>query len=504
MKTMKVAELKASVRMHNRAYAIRGYSHMNKGSLVDALAKQDRNSFCTLSIMVNAHNKSRDELKVMKVAELKTLVRKHNLDNAIRRYSKMKKSELVDALMKHSTSDKPAAKPAPKPAAKKPAAKKPKLEVVKEKKKAAPKKEDDDLYDDFFDNVGKGKVTGAKSKAAIAFSAKVAKDKAERRALERNDPAAYEAKMNAIHAAQQLPSQSELFDMKKKAARQKKPAAKKPAASKGLSGDLLKLKEILLAQKPIIVATLKREAELAKAEPGVSYVSRLGGFAAYNPDHTLKYIDDQVKRLEASAGKTSGAKLPTLEEMGLTGGYTGKVSSGGNPQNRDGANRAWMGMTKRAVTTFLKGAKKPAAKKEFVYMIPGLAELGRSKGQPEKYIEEQRKAEAFAKDFLKRRAAFLAGTGPAPPFGEEAKFNLGKDNTRRHALSIKFLLVTKPAMEAFAKTPEGIAKAARERKSVASKLRIRRAGIESRAKEREAARAAKKAAKETAKKGGNK
>jgi len=377
---MKVAELKASIRMHNQAYAIRGYSHMNKGSLVDALAKQDRNSFCTLSIMVNAHNKSRDELKVMKVAELKTLVRKHNLDNAIRRYSKMKKSELVDALMKHSTSDKPAAKPAPKPAAKKPAAKKPKLEVVKEKKKAAPKKEDDDLYDDFFDNVGKGKVTGAKSKAAIAFSAKVAKDKAERRALERNDPAAYEAKMNAIHAAQQLPSQSELFDMKKKAARQKKPAAKKPVAK--------------------------------KAAP----------------------------------------------------------------------------------------KKKPAAKKEFVYMIPGLAELGRSKGRPLQYIEQQRKAEAFAKEFLKRQAAFLAGTGPVTPFGWEAKFSRDKDFTRAHALSIKFLLVTKPALEAFAKTPEGLAKAALDRKNIARDSTVRREGVERRAKERKAATAARKAAKDAAKK----
>ena len=107
MKTMKVAELKASVRKHNLAYAIKGYSRMHKEHLVDALAKQDRNSFCALSIMVNAHNKSRDELKVMKVAELKTLVRKHNLDNAIRRYSKMKKSELVEALMKHSTDHSP-------------------------------------------------------------------------------------------------------------------------------------------------------------------------------------------------------------------------------------------------------------------------------------------------------------------------------------------------------------------------------------------------------------
>jgi len=368
---MKVAELKASIRMHNQAYAIRGYSHMNKGSLVDALAKQDRNSFCTLSIMVNAHNKSRDELKVMKVAELKTLVRKHNLDNAIRRYSKMKKSELVDALMKHSTSDKPAAKPAPKPAAKKP-----KPEVVEEKKETPAER----AARRAKPRVIRGPIPIGKNPELSAFSAKVAKDKAERRALERNDPAAYEAKMNAIHAAQQLPSQSELFDMKKKAARQKKPAAKKPVAK--------------------------------KAAP----------------------------------------------------------------------------------------KKKPAAKKEFVYMIPGLAELGRSKGRPLQYIEQQRKAEAFAKEFLKRQAAFLAGTGPVTPFGWEAKFSRDKDFTRAHALSIKFLLVTKPALEAFAKTPEGLAKAALDRKNIARDSTVRREGVERRAKERKAATAARKAAKDAAKK----
>ena len=38
----------------------------------------------------------------MKVGELKSLVRKHNLHNAIKGYSKMKKAGLVDALMEHS------------------------------------------------------------------------------------------------------------------------------------------------------------------------------------------------------------------------------------------------------------------------------------------------------------------------------------------------------------------------------------------------------------------
>ena len=99
------------------------------------------------------HNKTRSDLVGMKVSDLKALVRKHNLDNAITRYSTMKKSELVDALMKHSSQSgsfsppltitkadgtvkelkkrvkkatvKPTPKPAPKPAPKK-AAPKPK------------------------------------------------------------------------------------------------------------------------------------------------------------------------------------------------------------------------------------------------------------------------------------------------------------------------------------------------------------------------------------------
>ena len=66
------------------------------------------------------HGKTSEQLKSMKVIELKTLIRKHNLHNAIRRYSTMKKSELVEALMKHSGGEKPAPK------------KKRKLEIVKE------------------------------------------------------------------------------------------------------------------------------------------------------------------------------------------------------------------------------------------------------------------------------------------------------------------------------------------------------------------------------------
>jgi len=57
-----------------------------------------------------AHGKTSEQLKGMKVAELKALIRKHNLVNAIRRYSTMKKSELVEALMKHSGGEKSAPK----------------------------------------------------------------------------------------------------------------------------------------------------------------------------------------------------------------------------------------------------------------------------------------------------------------------------------------------------------------------------------------------------------
>ena len=48
------------------------------------------------------HSKTREQLQKMKVGELKAMVRKHNLHNAIKWYSKMKKAGIVDLLMKHS------------------------------------------------------------------------------------------------------------------------------------------------------------------------------------------------------------------------------------------------------------------------------------------------------------------------------------------------------------------------------------------------------------------
>lgn len=49
--------------------------------------------------MVKVHKKSRDELKAMKVVDLKAMVKRHNLHNQIKNYTTMKKAALVDNLM---------------------------------------------------------------------------------------------------------------------------------------------------------------------------------------------------------------------------------------------------------------------------------------------------------------------------------------------------------------------------------------------------------------------
>ena len=64
--------------------------------------------------MVQVFNYQRRDLQNMKVAELKGLVRKHNLHNQIKRYSKMRKDELVDALMSHTKLQKPKVSTRPK------------------------------------------------------------------------------------------------------------------------------------------------------------------------------------------------------------------------------------------------------------------------------------------------------------------------------------------------------------------------------------------------------
>ena len=49
------------------------------------------------------HNKSRSELAAMRVQDLLQIIRKHNLHNAIRGYSKLRKGALVDKLMEYSS-----------------------------------------------------------------------------------------------------------------------------------------------------------------------------------------------------------------------------------------------------------------------------------------------------------------------------------------------------------------------------------------------------------------
>lgn len=65
--------------------------------------KTKQNNIVSNSKMVKkVHSKTREQLNKMKVGELKALVRKHNLHNAIKGYSKMKKAAIVEVLMTHS------------------------------------------------------------------------------------------------------------------------------------------------------------------------------------------------------------------------------------------------------------------------------------------------------------------------------------------------------------------------------------------------------------------
>lgn len=75
--------------------------------------------------MVMTFTYSRLELESSTVGVLRKLVRKHNLHNQIKRYSKMRKSELVEQLLNHSQKSKSASSklpplpPAPKKKGKK-------------------------------------------------------------------------------------------------------------------------------------------------------------------------------------------------------------------------------------------------------------------------------------------------------------------------------------------------------------------------------------------------
>ena len=61
-------------------------------------------------IMVMSFFYSRSELESSTVDHLRKLVRKHNLHNQIKRYSKMRKAELVEQLLNHSQKTKSAPK----------------------------------------------------------------------------------------------------------------------------------------------------------------------------------------------------------------------------------------------------------------------------------------------------------------------------------------------------------------------------------------------------------
>lgn len=49
--------------------------------------------------MVKVHKKTREELKAMKVVDLKAMVKRHNLHNQIKGYTTMKKENLIESLM---------------------------------------------------------------------------------------------------------------------------------------------------------------------------------------------------------------------------------------------------------------------------------------------------------------------------------------------------------------------------------------------------------------------
>ena len=104
----------------------------------EIISKQNNNK------MVKSHNKSREELKKMKVAELRALVRKHNLHNQIKGYTTMKKTELVEALMVHKKGSGGSSMDIPPPARKRRGrpkkAKAPEAIVEAPKKRGRPKK----------------------------------------------------------------------------------------------------------------------------------------------------------------------------------------------------------------------------------------------------------------------------------------------------------------------------------------------------------------------------
>ena len=52
-----------------------------------------------MSVSIRKHNFSENDLKAMKVTQLKTVVRQHNLHNVIKKYSTMRKADLITKMM---------------------------------------------------------------------------------------------------------------------------------------------------------------------------------------------------------------------------------------------------------------------------------------------------------------------------------------------------------------------------------------------------------------------
>jgi len=215
--------------------------------------------------MAKVHNKSRSDLLLMNVKMLKDMIRKHNLDNSIKRYSSMRKADLVDALMKHSTKpnlvivkeEKPAAKPAAK-------------------KKAAPKKKEDDDEDDYFANIGKGKRAVKKTTLSASHEASKKVLKAKREAAKKS-------------AAKKKPYESYFL-----------------TRFRDIVGDFLKLKETLLARKRKVASGQKAAID--------EQVKRLDKF--------IKMDKFPGPRAKASTLANRFMKLPTSEELGFAGSET--------------------------------------------------------------------------------------------------------------------------------------------------------------------------------------
>ena len=371
------------------------------------------------------HNKTRSDLVGMKVSDLKALVRKHNLDNAITRYSTMKKSELVDALMKHSSQSgsfsppltitkadgtvkelkkrvkKAAPKPTPKPAPKK-AAPKPKKKVTLVIEKATPKpvvkksKADDD-EDDFFSNIGKGK--GEIKKTTLSASYLVSKNAL--RELRQKDPVAYAAKIKAQSAAQKAKGNSlEQFDVKKKAARKAESAAKK------------------VAKKPAAKPAAKPVAKpVVKGSPEKIIEQYLGDFEKlkrmiFDQRRKVKgeekeFLSDTVDRLNSIVDKyapedatikasvNTGLKQPTLTELGLSGAVPKKD---------------WVKLTKKVVNAFIKANEKTMrdeiGKQKTIIREKKIADkLGETKEKAleKERIRDQKRADKVAANEAKRK-----------------------------------------------------------------------------------------------------